>query len=113
MEEKAGSDDKIWFIIAYLVPILTGIITYVLYASKDKQLKFHAVQSILYGIAIVVGYYVLVVIFFVLFFMIPATLFIPNLLILLAWLYGLYVGYKAFNGTTVMIPGVGEMAKKA
>lgn len=113
MQEKPDSDNKIWFIVAYLIPILTGIIAYVMYADKDKNMKFQAVQSILYGIAMIIGYYILVVIFFLLLFAIPGVLFIPNLLLFLAWLYGLYVGYQAFNGTMASIPVIGEMAKKA
>ncbi len=113
MQERPDSEDKIWFIIAYLIPVLTGIITYVMYADKDKKMKFQAVQSILYGIAMIIGYYILVGIFSFLLFAIPGVLFILSLLLFLAWLYGLYVGYQAFNGTMVSIPVIGEMAKKA
>ena len=117
--QHAGSDaakpeDKIMFLVAYLVPVLTGIIVYVLYAEKDKELRFHAVQSILYGIAVMVAGYILSAILFPFFlrgyFAWGAIL---DVIFLLAWLYGLYIGYEGFMGRRRLIPGIGNIAKEA
>ncbi len=108
------SEDKIMYIIAYLIPILTGLIVYFLYAETDKGLRFQAVQSILYSIAFIVVYVVLAALFFVIFFFAP---FIGGVILglfsLLAWLYGLYTGYKAYMGMHAIIPVVGDFAKRA
>lgn len=99
------------YILAYLIPILSGIVVYVLYADKNNGLKFHAIQSILYGIAILVAYYILNFIFAFSFIFI-SILPLLALLYFLAWLYGLYIGYQAYNGTSMQIPVVGEIASK-
>ena len=49
-----SKDDKIMYIFSYLLTWLSGIIVYMLYSEKDKNLRFHAVQSILLGILITV-----------------------------------------------------------
>ncbi|MCL5008413.1 MAG: hypothetical protein M1156_00795 [Candidatus Marsarchaeota archaeon] len=111
-EQHTQSEDKIMFIIAYLVPILTGIVVYILYAEKDKRLRFHAVQAILYGIAFLVIYAILSLIlsFFAVFIV---ALILLDLFALLAWLYGLYIGYEAYMGRQALIPVISDYAQKA
>lgn len=113
MNGKHNSRNNMWFIIAYLVPILTGVIAYVAYADKDRRIKFQAAQAILYGIGVVIVYYLILVLFSLAFFRLPDALFIPNFALFLMWLYGLYVGYRAFSGAAVSIPVAGEMATRA
>ncbi|MEM0139670.1 MAG: hypothetical protein QXZ44_03560, partial [Ferroplasma sp.] len=48
-------NNKIMFIVAYLIPVVTGVIVYILYGEKDKKLKFQAVQSILLGIVWIIA----------------------------------------------------------
>ncbi|WP_061950993.1 hypothetical protein [Acidiplasma cupricumulans] len=43
--------NSIMYLIAYLVPVLTGILVYIMYGN-DNRMKFHGVQAILLGIAI-------------------------------------------------------------
>ena len=110
---KTASEDKIWYLLAYLVPVLTGIIAYALYAEKDKKLRFHAVQSIFYGIAIWIFYFILSIFFFVFFFLFFFLSWIPGVILLLLWLYGLYIGYQAYSGKEAKMPVIGDMAAKA
>jgi len=105
---KVQEPDRIMFILAYLIPLITGIVIYLLYAEQYKRLKFHGLQAMLYGIAFLVIYVILSVLLFVPFFFIILELFS-----LLAWLYGLYIGYQAYLGKDMTIPVVGDYAKKA
>ncbi|MGC8649072.1 MAG: hypothetical protein ACP5UN_02545 [Candidatus Micrarchaeia archaeon] len=93
-------DPKIMYILAYLIPIIAGIIIFIIYGEKDKNLKFHSIQSIVYGIAIyIISYIIAVIVMFNYLLM-----FIPNIIVLLLWLYGLYIGYMAYSGKETPIP---------
>ncbi len=111
MAEKTtkSENDKIMFFIAYILPVISGILIYVLYADKDKRLKFHAVQAIIYWIVAAVIVWILEFLFVFFFFL----LFLIPLLWLLVWIYAMYIAYQAFNGTDMEVPYIGEMAKKA
>ena len=86
------------YIVIYFFTWLSGLIMY-LVEKDDKNIRFHAMQSILLGIVMVVCWF--------LFFLI-----ITPLLGILLWFYGLYVGYKAYTGETVRIPYLAEYADK-
>jgi uncharacterized membrane protein len=101
-------DNSIMYVVAYLIPILTGIFVYIFYGN-NKRLKFNAVQSIILGIAIIM----LDVIFYLisLFILVP-LLYLSYIIGIILWLYGLYIGYKASLGTDISIPYIGEYAEK-
>ena len=89
------------FIFAYLFEWLSGIIVYVL-AEGNKREKLHAMQAIVLGVcAIAVS-----IIFG---FTVPV---LSALLGLLIWVYGLYIGFKAYNGVDVEIPIITDFVKK-
>ncbi len=99
-----SKDDKIMYIFSYLLTWLSGIIVYILYSEKDRNLRFHAVQSILLGIIItIIG-------IFSAFLFFPVSIF-TDLFAFLLYLYGIYVGYKAYTGVNISIPVIGDMAK--
>ncbi|MCL4452890.1 hypothetical protein [Ferroplasma sp.] len=101
-------DNSIMYVIAYLIPILTGIFVYIFY-GENKRLKFNAVQSISLGIAIII----LDVIFYLISFSILAPVsYISDIIGILLWIYGLYIGYKASLGTDIYIPYIGEYAAR-
>jgi uncharacterized membrane protein len=100
----AGIDNKIMYIFAYLLTWVSGIIVYILYADRDRNLKFHAVQSILLGVVITVIGILSVFLFF------PVSI-VANLFTILLYIYGLYVGYKAYTGVNIVMPVIGDMAK--
>lgn len=104
-------EDSIMFIVAYVLPVLSGLFVYLLYGHKDQRLRFQSAQSIIYWIAVLIVYYVLTTIFSIttLFVLMP----IAWIFFLLAWLYGLWVGYQAFLGNDMSLPTVGELAKTA
>lgn len=108
MNDNKEQDYKTPIIFAYLIPIFTGIAVYLMFGEKDRNLRFHAIQAIIYGLVIVI------------IFNLPGFLFSNFYLSfvklgigILAWVYGLYVGYQGYIGNVIYIPVIGEMAKKA
>ncbi|MGC8572107.1 MAG: hypothetical protein ACP5RI_03265 [Candidatus Micrarchaeia archaeon] len=101
-------DPKLMFLLSYFVLIIGGIIAYIIYGEKDKRVKFHAIQSIIYGIIIIIIVSIIDVIILYNYFL----LVIPNLISLLMWLYGLYIGYKAYTGTDVPMPFLTDFIKQ-
>ncbi len=111
-------NNSIMYLIAYLVPVLTGAIVYVMYGENDKRLKFYSVQSILLGIVIIVLY--------IIFSITSALIIMPghysgiivylyisyifDIIITLLWLYGIYVGYKASLNVNIKIPYISNYA---
>jgi len=103
--DEISNNNRIMYIFAYLLTWVSGIIVYILYADRDKNMKFHAVQAILLGLVITV----ISILSFFLFF--PFSI-IVNLFTFLLYIYGLYVGYKAYTGVNIMMPVIGDMAKQ-
>jgi len=103
-DQSKSMDDKAFFIIAYVLEIITGIIVLLLKGNEDKRLKLHSFQAIFLGIvAIVIA---------VLLGWIPIIGIIADVLGLFIWLYGLYVGFQAYNGNDIVIPYITEYAKR-
>jgi uncharacterized membrane protein len=104
-----NDDDRIWFIITYVVPVLTGILTLIVKGEQNQRLKLHAFQSIILGIVMIV----VAVIFNVVFFLgLGFLVFLGSLINLLLWIYGLYVGFEGYNGRDVVIPTITEYARR-
>ncbi|AFH42223.1 MULTISPECIES: DUF4870 domain-containing protein [Fervidicoccus] len=98
MEKEKGN---IWYIFAYILTWLSGIIVFITEGQKDKRLKFHSLQSIFLGI--------LGTIIDLVFFFIP---FLGPFLLFLVWLYGMYIAFKAYSGVDVKVPVLGDYAAK-
>jgi uncharacterized membrane protein len=103
------NENSIMFIVAYLVPILTGLIVYVMYGEKDKRLKIHSIQSILLGVVIVVLDIVFTIIDSFAFVYLLYIIF--DVITALIWIFGIYVGFKAMNNIEVEIPYISQYAK--
>lgn len=82
------------YIVIYLLEWLTGIIFFLI-SGNDNRKKLHSIQAILLGIVGIV------------------LAFIPiiGLVGILVWLYGIYIGYMASQGTDVAIPAITDFAK--
>jgi len=99
MADKAkstGGDGKGVYILTYFFTWLSGLIVFFT-AGQNNRLKMHGAQAIILG-----------VIAFILAF-IP---FVGSFIAFLIWLYGMYIGYMAYKGTDVMVPAIGDYAKK-
>ena len=101
-KSKGPGGKGLVYIITYLIPFATGVLALMINDDKDKRLKFHALQSAFYGIAILILY------------IIAAAIFLPGaqVLLFLLWLYGLYVGYQGYLGEDIGIAVIGDYAKK-
>ena len=100
---KSDMDENAFFIIAYLIPLLTGVAVLLLKGNESQRLKLHAWQAMILGIVAIV--------LWVLWF-IPILGWLLGIIGFLLWLYGLYVGLKAYGGTDITIPVITDYAKQ-
>lgn len=126
---KPITGPNLHYIIAFIIPIITGIIVFLV--DPDKRVKSYAVQSVLLGIMIIVIAIIGSVIQSVLIASSAPVgtpyLYVYNpaafgtaylvgnvfeLINLVLWLFGLYVGYMAYTGKDVAIPVITDMAKR-
>jgi uncharacterized membrane protein len=102
--------------LSYLFGFVTGIIFLVM--EKDRFVRFHAWQSILYSIAYVIIWIVINVILGALFFAdrtgLIGTLFgcLTPLLALAFFIIWLLLMYRAYQGQLWKLPVIGDMAEQ-
>jgi uncharacterized membrane protein len=114
---SAPMADNVAGTLCYVLGLITGIIFLVLEPySKNRNIRFHAFQSIFLNVAIIVIEIVLGIIFRILleimgFFGLLFGIFWPifGLGCLCLWLYLLYSTYQ---GKTVVLPMIGPLAQK-
>lgn len=128
---KASENNNIMYLFAYFLTFISGIIVFLI-SPTDKRLKLHAIQAIILGVVIVIiaiigdiivgviiasslasygGYYP--------YAYHPAAFGaagliggVFSLIEFVIWLYGMYVGFQAYNGKDMTIPMVTDMATK-
>ncbi len=101
VDPNITSDDKLWALLSYIFAPIVSVIMLLIEDKKRRPfIKFHAVQSLILGIVEVILYVAL------------GWIFVGICLGGLLWIYGLYVGIKAYNGETVTVPLVTDMIKK-
>lgn len=113
MENKKGKDDNqnLLAALAYIIPF-ANIILYVLKRNENKYISFHALQSILYSVALVVLNIALTIVGAILSTVVPfAGLCLLPILPLL-FLVFLFLAYKAWKGEKYSLPIIGEWAEK-
>lgn len=93
--KKQPEARNILYLLTYFLVWLSGLVVYVTEGQKSRRAKFHALQAIFLGVIITI----LALIPFI------------NLIALLLWIYGLYVGVKAYEGSDVSMPVLGDYAK--
>lgn len=102
-----GLDPKVSALLAYLFGIVGGIVFYAI--SKDSYVKFHAMQSILLSIVLMIFYTIisfgLVPFFSFLFFL----SWLLDLAIFALWILMMI---KAYNGERYKLPVIGDMAER-
>lgn len=99
-------DPKVSALLCYLLGFVGGIVFYAI--SKDKFVRFHAMQSILMNVAVVI-----------LWSLIFAVQFAFSPLFFIGWLFDLaifalwvFLMVKAYNGEKYKLPVIGDMAEK-
>ena len=116
-ESKSSGDSKLYGALAYLLGLVTGVVVLLLFGEKDKFAKFHALQSILLSLVVLVVFWVLS---FMLGVLTIATLgtglmvsmLVLNLLGLAVLVLVLYCMVKAYSGEEFKLPVIGEKAKE-
>ena len=110
-------------IFAYLIPLLAGWTIFALY-NENPKLRFHGLQAGVFWL------FSLIVIGLISPFVAPTVTYagflnvqiiqnpfgwVPEFLFLLAWIYGIYIGYNAFSGNDAKarIPLMAEIATQA
>jgi uncharacterized membrane protein len=117
MAPSVGMTDNMAGALCYLFGFITGILFLVLAPyNQDRNIRFHAFQSIFLNIAWVI-LWIVVSIVLIPFRMIPFLgIFIAIVLNTVLGLGGLilwlYVMFKTYNGEKIVLPMVGPMAEK-
>jgi uncharacterized membrane protein len=119
MEETSG-DSKVIAAIAYFFGILIALVVYLI-KKEDRYVRFHAMQAILFDIAIMVLSIPLTIAIFVGFFIAAASQSGIVLIVfwaaimgfaLLSMLLRLVFAFKAFTGSRFKLPIIGAHAEK-
>ena len=104
-------DDKTMAMLAYLVGIVTGfagpLILWLLKKDQSKFVAYHALQALLLHAAVVVGY----LLSFVLFFLIIGMFTLP-IFVLLGLVFSILAGLAANRGEWYEIPVLGKIARQ-
>jgi uncharacterized membrane protein len=99
---STGIDPKLAALLAYLFSTLGGIVFYLI--SKDKFVRFHAMQSLLLGVVYVVLYFIVMAIPF--FYWLDWLLWVAFLIV------SIMMMIKAYGGEKPKLPVIGAIAEK-
>lgn len=87
------SDDKLWSLLGYILPLI-ALIALLMEDKKSRPfIKYHAVHALLISVA-------------------TAILSLTACLWIIPWIYGIYVGFKAYKGEWTVVPMATDLAKK-
>jgi uncharacterized membrane protein len=96
------SDDKLWSLLGYLVPVIALIVLLIEDKRSRPFLKFHAVQSLAFNVAA----YVIITI------LSAITLGIGSILCIAPVAYSIYLAVKSYQGEYVTIPWLTDFIRK-
>jgi uncharacterized membrane protein len=112
---SSGIQPNIAGALAYVLGIITGVIFFLI-EKENKYVRFHAMQSILLGVAWIIICIALSIASFALRFIPVIGLLLNTGIFLIIGLGGfvlwLFLMYKAYQGEKFKLPGVGDMAEK-
>jgi len=101
---EATSDDKLWAMLSYVIPIIIPIVVLLMEDKKNRPfIKAHAMQALVWGIVWAVVGSILGTILAV----VIIGFCIPPLL----WILSIYWGIQAYNGKYVNIPVITNFVK--
>ncbi|MCD1293670.1 hypothetical protein CUJ83_01505 [Methanocella sp. CWC-04] len=100
MVGQSPEDERLKGALAYVLTWLTGIIILII-AGDSRFLKFHAMQSIVFGIIVTVLAMVL------------SVICIGAIIGLLGWLYSLYGAYVVYTGREFRIPYIADFVENS
>lgn len=114
---QSGLSDNAASALCYLAGLITGVIFLVVAPyNSNRNVKFHAFQSIFFNVAIIAVWIAEMILSMIL-AAIPVLGWILSLLLtlgiaLLFFCTWLYLMWKAFNGERVVLPVIGPLAEK-
>ena len=113
----AGMSDNAAGALCYLLGLITGIVFLVLAPyNQNRNIRFHAFQSIFLHIAFIILWIVLTILSTALFTVPVVGALISILLHMVVWLGGLilwlFMMFKTYNGQKIVLPMIGPMAEK-
>lgn len=88
--------------LAYVLGFVSGIIIYLI--SKDKFAKFHALQSIMFSLAVYVVHYMIG--------FLPGSYMLQSLVNLASLILFIFLVVKAYKGEKYKLPVIGDIAEK-
>ncbi len=98
------SDDKLWALLSYLIPVLVPILVLIMEDKKNRPfIKVHAVQALIFAVVYIVLNMILGVT------VILAVL--SCILIPICYALSIYWGLKAYRGEMVTIPVITNWVK--
>jgi uncharacterized membrane protein len=96
----ATSDDKLWALLSYVIPIIIPIVILLMEDKKNRPfIKAHAFQALVWGAIYVVISTV------------TSAIFIGLCIGPLCWLLSIYWGIQAYQGKYVNIPVITNFVK--
>ncbi len=111
----ATEDEKLKGAVAYILSIITGVIV-LLICENNKFLKFHAWQSIAYGVVLIILVVILSIVSTILgsltFGLACCILWIPYLVLIVMGFYGWYGAYLIYTGKPFRMPYVADFVEK-
>ena len=95
------SDDKLWALLAYVIPVIVPIIILLMENKKNRPfLKAHAMQALIWGLVWgMVG-------------SITSAFFIGLCILPVGWIISIYWGIQAYQGKYVTIPVITNFVTK-
>jgi uncharacterized membrane protein len=105
MADETKSQDNLMGALAYLFGWVTGVILWFTMAKSSKFIRFHAMQSIIFSVVLMVIFFVLGLIPFI-------GWIISGLLGLATFIAWIYLMFKAYQGQMYKLPFIGAYADK-
>jgi uncharacterized membrane protein len=108
-----GMTENVEGLLCYLFGWVTGLI-FLLAEKNSKFVKFHAIQSLLFGIVFTALYFIIDSILLVAFWYLWSIISLLTTLIALGYLgLSIYLMVKAYKNVTFKLPIIGAYAEKA
>ncbi len=115
----AGLQENVAGALCYLVGLITGIIFLVLAPyNQNPRIRFHAFQSIFFNVAWIILHYAFSIVLAAMGYQLLGALFaiLTSLVFLVIGLGGfvlwLFLMYRAYNNTPLVLPIIGPIAQK-
>ncbi len=105
-----GLDENIEGALCYVLGIITGVLFLIL-EKESSYVKFHAWQSILFGVAVIVINIILSILAFIPYvgILVGILSMVFSLLVLVLWLFLIW---KAYSGEKYKLPIIGDYAEQ-